>query len=325
MRVLVLGGNRYIGLHLVRELAGRGDEVTVLNSHVVPLPNGVQRLHGNRRRPGVLQAVLDPVRDQFDAVFDNTAYRVPDLEPLVELFRDRIQHFVFTSSVAVYRRSYVQPVSEGSRTHDPADPDARKSYAVGKVQCENYLADEHRVSGFPSTSLRVTHTLGRHSPSPTRDPGFFARLEAGRPILVPGEGFPFIHLVHVADVAACMASLLGSANAPGQTYNVAGGEITSVLGAVHLMARAVGVEPKVVHIPMGLARQAQPALVHWSEALLGGTVFATDKALRELDWRPRVGLEAGYRDSYEWFRSGGRDQYQFDFGPEDRILAQLGG
>ena len=40
MRVLVTGGNRYIGLDLVRELAAAGHEVTVINSHVAPLPEG---------------------------------------------------------------------------------------------------------------------------------------------------------------------------------------------------------------------------------------------------------------------------------------------
>ena len=49
MRALVLGGNRYIGLHLVRELARRGFDVTVMNSHEVPLPARLPRRHGPRR------------------------------------------------------------------------------------------------------------------------------------------------------------------------------------------------------------------------------------------------------------------------------------
>ena len=51
MRTLVLGGNRYIGLELVFELARQGHEVTVLNSHEAPLPDGARRLHGDRQQP----------------------------------------------------------------------------------------------------------------------------------------------------------------------------------------------------------------------------------------------------------------------------------
>jgi len=323
VRVLVLGGNRYIGRHLVFELARRGHHVTVLNSHVAPLPDGATRLHGDRRQPGTLQAVLADRRDDFDVVFDNTAYHVSDLEPLVGLFAGRLQQFVFTSSAAVYRRSYVQPVQEAFRTHDPSDSDPRKGYGVGKVQCEQYLLARFHQHGFPATSLRVSHTLGPHSPLASRDPVFFARLEQGRPILIPGEGFPFVHLVHVQDVATLMASLVGDSRCVGEVYNVAGAEVTSIVGAVRLMARAVGVEANIVHVPMDLARGQAPPLVHWGEALVGGTVLSIDKALAHLDWQPTFGLEDGYRHSYEWFRDEGRDGYTFDFTADDELLDQL--
>jgi nucleoside-diphosphate-sugar epimerase len=49
-RVLVLGGNRYIGMRLLFELAARGHDVTVLNSHVADMPDGTRRLHGDRQQ-----------------------------------------------------------------------------------------------------------------------------------------------------------------------------------------------------------------------------------------------------------------------------------
>lgn len=323
MRVLVLGGNRYIGLRLVFELARRGHDVTVLNSHEASLPPGVRRLHGDRQQPGVLESVLAPHRDDFDAVFDNTAYAVKDMAPLVEMFRGRVRHFVFTSSSAVYRRNHVQPVLESFSRHDPADEDPRKAYGVGKVRCEDFLAAEFARSGFPATALRVVHTLGPMSPLASRDPVFFARLEAGRPILIPGEGFPLVHLVHVADVARLMAAILGNERAVGQVYNVAGRESASIAACVELMARAVNVALKLVNVPMEIARRARPPLVHWGEALTGSVVFSIEKALRELDWQPQFGLEDGYRDSYEWFAREGRSRYTFDFRAEDELLAQL--
>jgi nucleoside-diphosphate-sugar epimerase len=323
MRVLVLGGNRYIGLHLVHELARRDHEVTVINSHEAPLPEGVRRIHGDRREPGVLWSLLSRRRDEFDVVFDNTAYRPSDLNPVLEAFRNRPVQIVFTSSSAVYRRSFIQPIRETFRTHDPHDRDPRKAYGVGKVQCEQLLRQEWERHGTITTSLRVVHTLGPMSPLASRDPVFFARLEEGRPIFVPGEGFAALHLVHVQDVARLMASLVGNPIVAGQIYNVAGAEVTSIIGAIHLMARAVGVEPNIVHVPMELARGRTPPLVHWGEALTGGMMFSIDKALRDLDWTPEFGLEDGYRQSYEWFKAGGRDRYEFDFSGDDELLAAL--
>jgi nucleoside-diphosphate-sugar epimerase len=320
MRVLVTGGNRYIGRALVFELAARGHEVTVVNSHLSELPDHARRIHADRRVPGQLEAALAPHAEDFDAVFDNTAYVVDDIEPMIEMFRGRVQHYVFTSSAAVYRRSFVQPVGETFRTHDAADDDPRKAYGVGKVRCEQRLLAEHAANGFPATSLRVSHTLGPRSPLVTRDPIFFARLEQGRPIFVPGDGFSSLSLVHVADVASAMASLLGNERAAGEIYNVAGKETTSIIGAVQLMARAVGVTPHVVHVPMHLARGWRPPLVHWGEAIMGGAVMDVDKIIDHLAWRPAFGIEDGYRDSYDWFQQQGRDLYEYDFTGDDAIL-----
>ncbi len=324
MRVLVTGGNRYIGRELVFELARRGHELTVINSHESPLPEGTRRIHADRRLPGEFEAALSAHRDDFDAVFDNTAFTLADLEPMVELFRGRVQHYVFTSSMAVYKRSFVQPLKEDFRRHAADDDDPRKAYGVGKVRCEDLLLAEWQRDAFPATWLRVGHTMGPRSPLPTRDPAFFARLEAGRPILVPGEGFAVLQLVHINDVARCMASLLGNERVRGEGYNVSGSEVASVLGVVHLIGRAMGVQPRVVNVPMEVARAHRPPLLHWGESVSGSAMLSIDKALAHLDWEPRFGIEAGYRDAYEWWQREGRGLFEFDFAPEDALVERLG-
>lgn len=323
MRTLVTGGNRYIGLDLVFELARRGHEVTVVNSHEAPLPDGVRRIHCDRTQPGALAAALGPYRDAFDVVFDHTAYRPADMAPLIELFRGRVAHYVFTSSQAVYRRSFVQPLREDFRRHAPDNADPRAAYGVGKVQCEDRLLELWRLEGLPVTVLRVGHTLGPRSPAATRDPGFFARIDAGRPILIPGDGFAALSLVHTKDVARLMASLIGNEAVRGEAYNVSGAEVTSIVGVVHLVARAMGKTAEIVHVPMDVARRQHPPLLHWGESLAGAAILSIDKALRDIDWTPQFGIEDGYRDSYEWFLREGRGRYQFDFTADDALLAEL--
>jgi nucleoside-diphosphate-sugar epimerase len=323
MRVLVTGGNRYIGLDLVFELARRGHDVTLINSHVAPLPDRARRIHADRRVPGEFKKALADHRDAFDVVFDNTAFVLADLEPMLELFAGRVSQYVFTSSQAVYRRSFVQPLHEHFARHAADDDDPRKAYGVGKVRCEDLLLDLAQREGFPATCLRVGHTLGPRSPQPTRDPAFFARLEAGRPILIPGEGFAALQLVHINDVARLMASLIGNERVKGQAYNVSGAQVTSIVGVVNLIARAMGVQPRIVEVPMELARKQRPPLVHWGEAVTGTALLSIDKALRDIDWTPRFGIEDGFRDSYAWYVREGRGRYTFDFAADDALLARL--
>ncbi|MCC6920280.1 MAG: NAD-dependent epimerase/dehydratase family protein [Alphaproteobacteria bacterium] len=324
MRVLVTGGNRYIGQDLVFELAKAGHAVTVINSHEGPLPGGARRIVCDRTQPGALAAALKDHRDAFDAVFDHTAYRPSDVAPLVELFRGRIAHYVFTSSQAVYRRSYVQPLREDFRRHAPDNTDPRTAYGVGKVQCEDLLLGLAGSEGFPATVLRVGHTLGPRSPAATRDPAFFARIEAGRPILIPGDGFAAMSLVHINDVARLMTALLGNDKVKGEAYNVSGAEVTSIVGVVHLIAQAMGMKARVVEVPPEIARRQHPPLLHWGEGVAGTALLSIEKALRDIAWTPRFGIESGYRDAYEWYVREGRGRYQFDFSRDDALLAQLG-
>jgi len=324
MRALVTGGNRYIGLDLVFELARRGHEVTVVNSHEAPLPEGARRIPCDRTQPGALAAALAPHRDAFDVIFDHTAYRPSDMAPLIELFAGRIEHYVFTSSQAVYRRSYVQPLREHFRRHEPDNPDPRAAYGVGKVQCEDFLLGLWESERLPVTILRVGHTLGPRSPVASRDPALFARIEAGRPVLVPGEGFAALSLVHVKDVARLMVSLIGTETVKGQAYNVSGAEVTTIVGVVHLVARAMGMTARAVEVPIEIARRQNPPLLHWGEGLNGAAILSIDKALRDIDWTPEFGIEDGYRDSYAWFVREGRGRYEFDFSRDDALLAQFG-
>jgi nucleoside-diphosphate-sugar epimerase len=125
-------------------------------------------------------------------------------------------------------------------------------------------------------------------------------------------------------VARLMTSLIGNERVKGEAYNVSGAEVTTIVGVVHLVARAMGMTAKVVEVPMDVARRQRPPLLHWGEGLAGAAILSIDKALRDIDWTPEFGIEDGYRDSYEWFVREGRGRYDFDFSQDDALLAQLG-
>ena len=129
--------------------------------------------------------------------------------------------------------------------------------------------------------------------------------------------------MHVADVAALMASIAGNERAAGQVYNVAGAEITSIRGAVQMMARAVGVEPDdrqraARHRPHAAARRSCTG----ARASSAAWCSRSTRRSTDLDWQPQYGLEDGYRQSYEWFADGGRDRYEFDFSTDHAVLAR---
>jgi nucleoside-diphosphate-sugar epimerase len=323
MRVLVTGGNRFVGLALVRLLHQHGHEVTVVNSHPVPYPQGVRRIHTDRRQPGALAAAVADV--EVDAVFDNTAYTPDDVRPLVERFAGRVRQYLFTSSIAAYRVSDLQPIHEDFPTDPDPATNIRGPYGAGKAQTENMLFDLHRQGRLPATSLRFSHVYGPGNSVAGREPAYFARIEQDRPCVVPGDGLPQLHLVHVDDVAEAMLAALDNPRALGEAFTLAGPEAISYNGLMRVLGDSVGREPHVVHIDRGLGLADRPTrdrLSDWNEWEIGSRIFDLGKCSERLGWQPRRHIREEMPRAYAWFKGGGSDQYRFDFSFDDEIVAR---
>ncbi len=323
MRVLVTGGNRFVGLQLVRGLHAAGHEVTVVNSHAVPYPDGVRRVHALRADESAFAEALESV--DVDAVFDNTAYRPADIQPLLKRFAGRVQQYLFTSSIAVYRRSDLQPINEDFAIEPDPALNVRGPYGAGKAQAEQILFDLHRSEGLPVTVLRFSHVYGPGNSIAGREPSYFARIEQARPCIVPGDGLPLLHIVHVDDVAEAMVAALGNRHAIGEAFTLAGTEAISYNGWMRAIGAAMAREPEVVHIDraLGLSDQrTREKLSDWNEWEIGSRIFDLTKSRERLGWQPRRRIHEELPRTYAWYRDGGRDQYRFDFSFDDEILSR---
>lgn len=323
MRVLVTGGNRFAGLALVRLLHAHGHEVTVVNSHPVPYPDGVRRIHADRRQPGALAAAVADL--EVDAVFDNTAYNPDDVRPLVERFAGRVRQYLFTSSIAAYHVSELQPIHEHFATDPNPATNVRGPYGAGKALAENLLFDLHRQGRLPVTVLRFSHVYGPGNAIAGREPAYFARIEQDRPCIVPGDGLPQLHLVHVDDVAEAMLAALDNPHALGEAFTLAGPEAISYNGLMRVLGEAVGREPREVHIDRALAltdRATRDRLSDWNEWEIGSRIFDLSKGRELLGWQPARRIYEEIPRAYAWFKAGGRDQYRFDFAFDDEIVAR---
>ena len=119
MRILVMGGTRFIGVYLTRLLLAAGHRVTLLNRGNRPGPEGVEVVTCDRKSPDALKTAL--AGKTFDVIYDYNGRELSDTQPLVELFGGTVQHFIYVSSAGVYLKSEQMPHIEG----DPVDPNSR--------------------------------------------------------------------------------------------------------------------------------------------------------------------------------------------------------
>lgn len=309
MRILIMGGTRFIGVALTQLLLEQGHEVTLFNRGNKPSPvQGVHEIHGDRRDPTQLKEKL---ADQtFDAIFDNNGRELNDTQPLVELFRDQIQHFIYVSSAGVYLKSDEMPHREG----DPIDP---KSRHKGKHDTESYLEN----MGMPWTSVRPVYIYGAGNYNDL-EAWFFDRIVRDRALPIPGNGQYMTQLGHVQDLARAMTAILGNQTAIGQVYNLSGERYITFDGLARTCAKAIGKSPenlKLVHydpqqFDFGKRKAFPLRMQHFFADI--------QKAKTDLNWQPQYDLISGLKESFEKdYLANNRQEAEVDFSLDDKILS----
>ncbi|NEO87594.1 MAG: NAD-dependent epimerase/dehydratase family protein [Spirulina sp. SIO3F2] len=308
MRILVMGGTRFIGVALTQQLVNLGHDVVLFNRGNRPAPvAGLTQIHGDRKDAGDLMAKLQG--QQFDAIFDNNGRTASDTQPLIDRFKGQIQHFVYVSSAGVYLKADELP----HREEDAVDPNSRHK---GKFETEAAL----EAAGLPWTSVRPVYIYGPGNYNDV-EAWFFDRIVRDRPIPVPGDGLAITQLGHVQDLATAMVNVLGNDSVKGQVYNISGDRYITFNGLARACAAAAGKDPstlKLVHFdPKQFdfgKRKAFP---------LRAQHFFADisKAQADLNWTPQFDLVSGLKDSFEQdYLKSGRDQTEVDFAIDDQIL-----
>lgn len=309
MRILMIGGTRFIGVYLTQQLVEAGHEVVLFNRGNRPAPSlqGVGQIIGDRTDATVLKDKL--AQERFDVIFDNNGRELTDTQPLAEIFQGRVQHFVYMSSAGVYLKSDQLPHVEG----DTVDPQSRHK---GKHETEAYLTQQ----GLPFTSIRPTYIYGPRNYNELES-WFFDRIVRDRPLAIPGNGMHITQLGHVKDLAKAMTQVVGNEKAIGQIYNISGDRFVTFDGLARACAVAAGKSPdavKIVHydpkkFDFG-KRKAFPMRVQHFFA-------SVNKAQIELNWQPEYDLISGLNDSLENdYLASGRDKAEVDFSLDEEIL-----
>jgi nucleoside-diphosphate-sugar epimerase len=306
MRILVMGGTRFIGVYLTQILVEQGHEVVLFNRGNKPAPvEGIQQIHGDRTDANQIKEKL--ANENFDAIFDNNGRELSDTKPLADLFKGKVKHFVYMSSAGVYLKSPEMPHIEGDKT----DP---KSRHLGKYETETYLQEQQ----LPWTSIRPTYIYGPQNYNPLES-WFFDRIVANRPIPIPGNGVHITQLGHVKDLAKAMVAVLGNENAIGQVYNISGERYVTFDGLAGACAVAAGKSAEdlsIVHydpkqFDFGKQKPFPLRVQHF---------FAdVNKAMNELNWQPEFDLISGLKDSFQNDYQT-TEKAEVDFSLDDEII-----
>jgi nucleoside-diphosphate-sugar epimerase len=322
VRVLVIGGTQFMGREIVRLLAARGHEVSVLHRRDRhDLGPEIRNLQADR---GDLKTVSRLLREQrFEAVFD-MAYdwqkgtSADQVEDTARSCGDRLHRYVFMSSVAAYGAGLDRRESDALAPDDHPNP-----YVQHKASSERALFRLHAASGFPVSTVRPPFVHGPRQPF-YREQFFWDRLLDGRPIILPNGGAAPMQWAYASDVAEACVRAFEVREATGEAFNMAHVEPTTKRSFVEALARAAGVEPTLVAVPRERIEAAGGDVftgnLYFGEYLdLPSITVVVEKAPRLLGVTP-TSLEAALDSTYAWYKRQPRRAVDYSF--EDRLLAQ---
>ena len=231
------------------------------------------------------------------------------------------RHYVFVSSGAVYRPSPELPWPE-STPFGPSPIWGR--YGEEKVASERILWDAHADGRFAVTSFRFPFILGPMNFA-DRESFVFSRLEAGRPILLPGGGDALNQFVYAPDVARALVAALERPDvAAGEAYNCTYQRAITNRGWVELCADVAG-RGTFVPIDEGTRRRSRDGRPDEHRLPVPGRALRP----RRREARRELGVEmtTGNRRMIEEYgpRNGKvADRAPRRYAPEDEALAALG-
>jgi 2'-hydroxyisoflavone reductase len=322
LRILVIGGTKFIGRLMVNELSRAGHELYILHRRSRhPFSKRVHNLIADRNDAASVRKAVGNTR--FDAVYDN-AYdwergtTSAQIEATTQIFDGRVSRYVFMSSVAAY--------GDGLNHHEGdalAPDDHPNAYARNKAMSERALFRIHQRSGFPIVTLRPPFVYGPDNPF-YREAFFWDRFRLGRPVILPSEGHRLMQFVYVKDLVELAVRMVHLPNVVGHAFNVANPRAVTQHELCLELARVAGVkEPQLVSIPREKIQRAGGQVT--GEKLYFGSYYDVPaitqiitKAQRMLAFKPTefaVGLKVTYR---AYLKKRGFPRPDFTF--EDELL-----
>ena len=301
MKALVVGGNGFIGSHLVDKLAACGWEVVVLDfqgRRYDSLPSGVHFIHGDLNQSYIVRealvgvdvvyhlawATIHEVANQ-DPAADISANLIPTIH-LIEACRlAGVRRFVFTSSGGTIYGPTNQILTTESHPQNPIN-----AYGITKLAVEKYLQMFNHLYGFDFAVLRPSVPYGPRQ-NPLGKQGaiavFLYRVSRNLPITIWGDGSAIRDYFYIGDLVAALQAAAEPPLDRERIFNIGGSQGITLNCLLEKIERTVGKKAEVEYLP---ERKFDAPKI----------VLDTSLAKQVLAWEIQVSLDEGLESTWNW-------------------------
>jgi 2'-hydroxyisoflavone reductase len=305
MRILIIGGTRFLGRHLVDSALARSHDVTLFNrgrSNPDLFPQ-LETIVGDREED------VEKLKNRiWDAVIDTSGYLPRIVRLSAQVLEPTVSRYVFISSVSVYENFRKVGIREtdpvGKIENETVEEITGETYGPLKALCEQAVQD---IFGLDRTLIvRPGLIVGPHDPT-DRFTYWPVRVARGGDVLAPEKPEAPIQIIDVRDLSNFIIKLIQD-NASG-VYNATGPDYELTLGRLLDVSKQVSGSDAAFHwVSVDFLKRNKveawsdmPVWVPDEEESAGFSRVDVSKATAAgLRFRP---LEETVRDTLAWART----------------------
>jgi nucleoside-diphosphate-sugar epimerase len=328
MKILILGGTKFIGPHVVRRLVKLGHEVTIFHrgQTETDLPFSVRHVHGDF---SAFANYVDQLRALTpEVVLDMVPFREEDTRRL-KSFKGVARRVVAISSGDVYRAfGRIWRTEPGPPDPIPLTEDSPLREKLSHAGLDyNKTAVEREVMSDPDLLTTILRLPATHGPGDSQHRLFkyLKRMDDQRPFILLDEVLANWQWSrgYVEDVAHAIVLAVINQQAAGRIYNIADRTAFTEAEWVRQIARAYGWTGEVIALP---GEKLPPGLRSDAFDLSQQYVVDTSRIRHELGYAEEVPFDETLRRTIAWERTNPPekvDPEQFDYAAEDAALSKL--
>ena len=240
-KILIMGGNQFVGKEIAKKFLEKNNTVYVLNRGTRKNIEGVIFLKTDRDNYIEMKNILKDT--EVDVIVDVSAYTEEQVNILHKVMKNKFKQYILISSASIYNNIKCTPVNEENQTGENL---IWGDYAKNKYLAEKITIENSNLHNFKYTIFRPFYIYGIGN-NLDRENYFFSRIKYNLPIFIPSKN-NIIQFGYVEDLALAIESSIDNSDFYNQIFNISGNEYVTMSEFAEICGKVINKKTMIKYI-----------------------------------------------------------------------------